>query len=592
VKSRESDSGGRKKKKKKERRRRRRRHAATLHASRVQSAVTHKRRKQIHAFAEIHGKSMRRRSGTGATAAAAAAGNDKSSFDLQAATAAPAAAGFLSSSQTQLHIQDTEAANCYNELNRMSKYAHRERRQRSVTEIQSFDATKMDPVLRKCLFLTHKLMSARCAKGIFNKPVNYTEPFRPLYADGYLARIPFAPMDLSTVETRLKSTTYASDQEFSDEVEHIWQNAIAYNDSAHWVHRAALQCQAIFKKEYADILIYKEQQEHRKVARATAHTASYATKQDDTEEASSNIKGTHGDRGGNKYNASSKSKNASVRRRSLDNASDYHSSIVSPGSTPRKLARSCIASDDHDSDVNDGCGETSRSTISDSPHRNQASSTSSLSRAQLIERIQTLEATMAASASAASSTATRESVNDDEHDADFHMTRHTHPPKRQKKDYTSPVHRPSAMPLNALSKQTKQRAPVHERGSSSQALHNAVLHQSHAVYEKLKQDILALPPERIMSDIYPMLSENPAYQVCLTASGDDEIELDLDKLNTKGVLELQAYLLRALHPGPSLPSTNPVPALRYSSSSDSSSTDDDDDDDDAAQQAAGALQHA
>ena len=440
-------------------------------------------------------------------------------------------------------------------------------------------------------------MNARSAKGIFNHPVNYDEPFKPLFAEGYVSRIPFPPMDLSTVETHLKSNHYASEQEFSEEVGHIWQNAMAYNAPVHWVHEAALACQKIFTKEYDEIRKYKQQQTERKEARALRSAAarqytdddedSSAEEEEEEQQEEQEEKGVDGH-------------HRTPRRHSEDNISDYHSSIVSPASTPRKRTakHTHTAGDNGSTDDSESDYAPRPYDATKSPVRKMGGSTSSssLSRAELLARIKKLETAVAASASAASST--MDAANDD---ADFDARRHN-ASKRRKTNTISHSSRPNpASVQKKKTKQTNKRPQKRFRGDGQQFPGSADIHTlsnpqlPRAVYEQLRQDVMALPVERILNDIYPILSGNAAYQVCIKAGDDDEMEIDLDKLNADGVRELQAYLSRALQPPHKPPASVPtiiqpsrvpvlypqttVPALKYDSSSSESSTSDDDDND-------------
>ena len=118
------------------------------------------------------------------------------------------------------------------------------------------DPSRMAPVFRKCLALVHKMMSARVSRGgIFNRPVNYNQPFMPLYTPKYLNLVPHLPMDLSTVANSLKANVYTTTDAFATDMRHIWENALAFHpDPSHPAHLAAQDCRGMFEKEFHAIV--------------------------------------------------------------------------------------------------------------------------------------------------------------------------------------------------------------------------------------------------------------------------------------------------------------------------------------------------
>ena len=63
----------------------------------------------------------------------------------------------------------------------------------------------------------------------------------------YLEVVKF-PMDLQTVNRRLKEERYVNVEEMLDDMQLIWDNCKSYNPEASWIHSVAEKLERSFKK--------------------------------------------------------------------------------------------------------------------------------------------------------------------------------------------------------------------------------------------------------------------------------------------------------------------------------------------------------
>lgn len=61
------------------------------------------------------------------------------------------------------------------------------------------------------------------------------------------------PMDLSTVDAKLKRGEYETPLQFGRDMRLIWQNALLYNPKNSSMHKFTLEIKAAFEKEFAKI---------------------------------------------------------------------------------------------------------------------------------------------------------------------------------------------------------------------------------------------------------------------------------------------------------------------------------------------------
>ena len=112
-------------------------------------------------------------------------------------------------------------------------------------------------ILNKCKRLLESLRGRRSCRGVFNKPVNYSDArheadFVPGY-DLFLQDNNLRPMDLATIRDNLYADpcAYAEDvlTEFQSDVKRVYSNAMLFNPPSHWIHAAAKEALAWFEAQ-------------------------------------------------------------------------------------------------------------------------------------------------------------------------------------------------------------------------------------------------------------------------------------------------------------------------------------------------------
>jgi len=118
-------------------------------------------------------------------------------------------------------------------------------------EIESSPSQTLSAPLRRASILLDHLRAHKSTQGVFNEPVNYTDPNQPYYAPNYLQIIgpTNAPMDLGTVRTKLHSFQYATLHDFVADVRMVYRNAMLYNPQDSWIHISAKKCSDILETE-------------------------------------------------------------------------------------------------------------------------------------------------------------------------------------------------------------------------------------------------------------------------------------------------------------------------------------------------------
>lgn len=107
---------------------------------------------------------------------------------------------------------------------------------------------KMTPEnIKKCADILRRLKKHKCA-GPFLHPVDVEGLGLYDYYD-----VVSEPMDLSTVEKKLKGTEYLTIQEFGQDIKKIWDNALAYNTEGSSIHQMTLNMKTYFTKIFAEI---------------------------------------------------------------------------------------------------------------------------------------------------------------------------------------------------------------------------------------------------------------------------------------------------------------------------------------------------
>jgi hypothetical protein len=112
--------------------------------------------------------------------------------------------------------------------------------------------------LKRCKLLLDTLLSTRDAQGLFNIPVNYTDPDKPFYAPNYLEIIKAEPMDLGTIKSKLLNGEYGGLEDFSSDLRLVWSNAMAYNPPENWIHSVANKLSQTTENEINKLLAYRE----------------------------------------------------------------------------------------------------------------------------------------------------------------------------------------------------------------------------------------------------------------------------------------------------------------------------------------------
>jgi bromodomain-containing factor 1 len=83
----------------------------------------------------------------------------------------------------------------------------------------------------------------------FKAPV---EQLWPKYADAYAAKVP-NPIDLGTIEMKLKNNIYSSMNDIRADVILLYQNSVDFNGTDHIITSAALEVQDTILKAISDI---------------------------------------------------------------------------------------------------------------------------------------------------------------------------------------------------------------------------------------------------------------------------------------------------------------------------------------------------
>jgi hypothetical protein len=107
-----------------------------------------------------------------------------------------------------------------------------------VTKRQSREITNL---------LSH--ISRTLAGQSFKAPV---KQLWPLYADTYASKI-LNPIDLSTIEMKVKNDTYLSIDEFRADVVLLYQNSVDFNGIEHIITSAALEVRDTILKAISDM---------------------------------------------------------------------------------------------------------------------------------------------------------------------------------------------------------------------------------------------------------------------------------------------------------------------------------------------------
>lgn len=108
-------------------------------------------------------------------------------------------------------------------------------------------------LLDECLKLLHRIQK-KDLNGFFLTPVDTVALMIPDYH-----KIITYPMDLGTVEKKLKTDQYTTIDEFANDVNQIWKNCFLYNGPDHFVSQAASALEPTFKKQF-ELIKKKEEQ--------------------------------------------------------------------------------------------------------------------------------------------------------------------------------------------------------------------------------------------------------------------------------------------------------------------------------------------
>jgi len=100
---------------------------------------------------------------------------------------------------------------------------------------------------KKCLNLIQKLKKHNCV-GPFLQPVDVEGLGLYDYYD-----VVSEPMDLSTVEKKLKNDNYSGVYEFGEDVRKIWSNALAYNAEGSSIYNMTIRISQYFERSFKEI---------------------------------------------------------------------------------------------------------------------------------------------------------------------------------------------------------------------------------------------------------------------------------------------------------------------------------------------------
>jgi hypothetical protein len=113
---------------------------------------------------------------------------------------------------------------------------------------------QLTPVMKKLGTLLVALTNSKIQQGIFNEPVNYSDPAKPFYALSYLETIKGPPMDFSTIRMRLYSGEYNEPDEFARDVRLVFRNAQVYNPQDSWIFQASSSMAKQFEDDFNRII--------------------------------------------------------------------------------------------------------------------------------------------------------------------------------------------------------------------------------------------------------------------------------------------------------------------------------------------------
>jgi hypothetical protein len=115
-----------------------------------------------------------------------------------------------------------------------------------------FDADDLDPEMKKCYTLLHQIISNK-SSWAFRQPVDPVALGVPDYLE-----IIKNPMDLSTVDSKIRAGKYSTSQDFANDMKLIWSNAMTFNQNGDEYYLAAEKLGNFFEKKMAAILKEKK----------------------------------------------------------------------------------------------------------------------------------------------------------------------------------------------------------------------------------------------------------------------------------------------------------------------------------------------
>ena len=139
---------------------------------------------------------------------------------------------------------------------------------RTPTHFVSAEPVVLSVDLRRCKTYLEHVMSSKAAQGVFNSPVNYSDPSKPYFAAGYLDTIQGPPMDLGTIKSNLTSGHYDTVDEFAADVRLVWRNAQLFNPQDDWIHKVAVEMSVEFESSLGKIREMADREAARKAQRA------------------------------------------------------------------------------------------------------------------------------------------------------------------------------------------------------------------------------------------------------------------------------------------------------------------------------------
>ena len=126
-------------------------------------------------------------------------------------------------------------------------------------KIEAMRQRKIGEALRQCAGALKKAMTHKYS-WVFMEPVDAVK----LGLHDYHTIIKH-PMDLGTVNGRLKASAYKSPDELYADVDLVWSNAMTYNPPGHDVHMMALELKKIFDEQFNKVRL-KMDEDARKLA--------------------------------------------------------------------------------------------------------------------------------------------------------------------------------------------------------------------------------------------------------------------------------------------------------------------------------------